>query len=168
MRRFIPLVAVLFLTFNTSANAATISFPTDPFAGSTSLITPGHRFVGGEPFIRFNIATDVSAIDPIASGIDQILFADDLAGTLPTSDVDVEVLQALDNDSDPLTPFEVGDLSDNTADQPDVHPVFTEENFAVTQPPARATPRLPATLLLMTTGVALLASRRLRGKRTRV
>ena len=157
-------VAVLFLTFNSSANAVNISFLADPFAGSTALTTPGLQVVGSEPFIEFNIATDVFAFDPIVFGIDQILFANDVAGNVPTSDVNVVVLQILDNDGDPLTPFGAGDLSDNTpdlkilarltnlADQPDVLPAVTEENVAVTQPPGRPRRRLPATLLLMTTG----------------
>ena len=65
------------------------------------------------------------------------------------------------------------DLSEPTSDlkilarltdfsgQPDVLPTFSEANFSVTQVPE------PATLLLMTTGGALLVSRRFRSKRTR-
>ena len=207
MRRLIPLIAVLFLTFSNSANAATISFLTDPFAGSTALTTPGRQVVGGEPFIAFNIGTDVFAFDPTVFGIDEILFVNDLAGNIPASDVNVVVLQTLDDDGDPTTAFNAGiaanliaaqitqpgpgffiyfnsglnlprlvystDLSENTSDlkvlarltnfegQPEVLPEFTEENFDLTQVPE------PATLLLMTTGGAFWASRRLRGKRTR-
>jgi hypothetical protein len=207
MRRLIPFIAVLFLTINTSANAATISFLTDPFAGSDALTTPGRQVVGGEPFIEFNIGTDVFAFNPLVFGIDEILFANDFAGNLPTSDVNVAVLQTLDNDGDPLTLFGAGnaanliaaqivesgpgffiyfnsglglprlvystDLSDNTADlailarltnfagQPEVLPTFTEGNFAVTEVPE------PATLLLMTTGGAFWATRRLRRRPTR-
>ena len=95
MRPLIPSIAVLFLAFNTSANAATINFLTDPFAGSTALTTPGRQVVGGEPFIGFDIGTDVFAFDPIVFGIDEILFINDLAGNLPTGDVNVVVLQTL-------------------------------------------------------------------------
>jgi hypothetical protein len=33
-----------------NAGAATFTFATDPFAGSTALTTPGRQVVGGEPF----------------------------------------------------------------------------------------------------------------------
>ena len=168
---------------------------------------PGRQIVGGELFTAFDIGADVFEFSTFVFGIDQILFANDLVGNLPTSDVNVVVLQSLDNDGDPTTPFGAGnaasliaaqitqpgpgffiyfnsglnlprlvfstDLSENTSDlkvlarltdfsgQPGVLPTFTEENFSVTQVPE------PATLLLMTTGGALLVSRRLRSKRTR-
>jgi hypothetical protein len=200
-------MAILFLTFNTSANAATINFLSDPFAGSDALTTPGRQVVGGEPFIEFNIATDVFGIHPLVFGIENILFANELAGSLPTTNVNVVVLQTLDNDGDPTTAFGAGsaatliaeritesgpgffiyfnsglnlprlvystDLSESTADlailarltnfagQPDVLPTFTEQNFAVAEVPE------PATILLMTTGGALWARRRLKRRRTR-
>src|SRR5262245_55068138 len=37
------LFAVVLLAFSTTAGATTITFNTDPFAGSTALVTPGRR-----------------------------------------------------------------------------------------------------------------------------
>jgi hypothetical protein len=117
MRRLIPVIAVLFLTLNTNADAATISFSTDPFAGSTALTTPGRQIVGGELFTAFDIAADVFEFSTFVFGIDQILFANDLAGNLPTSGVNVVVLQSLDNDNDPGTPFGAGNAASLIAGQ---------------------------------------------------
>ena len=117
MRRLIPVIAVLFLTLNTNADAATISFGTDPFAGSTALTTPGRQIVGGELFTAFDIGADDFLFNTFVFGIDQILFANDLAGNLPTSGVNVVVLQSLDNDGDPGTPFGAGNAASLIADQ---------------------------------------------------
>ena len=117
MRRLIPVIAVLFLTLNTTADAATISFSSDPFAGSTALTTPGRQVVGGELFTAFDIGADVFEFSTFVFGIDQILFANDLAGNLPTSNVNVVVLQSLDNDGDPLTAFGAGNAANLIAAQ---------------------------------------------------
>ena len=117
MPRLIPVIAVLFLTLNANADAATISFSTDPFAGSTALTTPGRQVVGGELFTAFDIGADVFEFSTFVFGIDQILFANDLAGNLPTSDVNVVVLQSLDNDNDPGTPFGAGNAASLIAGQ---------------------------------------------------
>jgi hypothetical protein len=207
MRRLVPAIAILIFTLNAHANAATISFLTDPFAGSTALTTVGRQIVGGEPFVAFNIATDVFELEKNFFDIDEIDFVNDLASNIPATDVNIVVLQTLDNDANPATTFGAGnaanliadqvtqagpgffvyfnsglnlprlvystDLSDNTADlkilarmtnllgQSDDLPAFTETNFALTSVPE------PTTLLLMTTGGALMASRRLRRKRSR-
>jgi hypothetical protein len=207
MRRFVPAIAVLIFTLNAPANAATITFLTDPFEGSTALTTPGRQVVGNELFTAFNIATDVFVLEQNVFDINQIDFVNDVAADIPATGVNVVVLQTLDDDGNPGTAFGAGmaanliaaqitqtgpglfiyfnsglnlprlvystDLSDNTADlkilarltnlngQPAALPSFTEANFALTQVPE------PATLLLMTTGGALMASRRLRRKRSR-
>jgi len=117
MRHLTPFIALLLFTFNTSANAATISFLANPFAGSDALTTPGRQVVGSELFTDFNIATDLFLFHPLVFGIDEILFVDDLAGNIPTSDVNVVVLQTLDNDGDLLTPFGAGNAANLIADQ---------------------------------------------------
>ena len=103
--------------FSAGANAATISFVTDPFAGSTALTTPGRQVVGGEPATDFNVFTDVFAFDPIAFGIDEILFVNDVVGNVPASDVNVVVLRTLDDDANPATPFGAGTAANLLAAQ---------------------------------------------------
>jgi hypothetical protein len=100
------------------ANAAVFTFDNDPFAGSDALTTSGRQVVGGEPFITFNIATDVFAFDPAVFNVEnQVLFANDVVADLPTSDVNIIVLLTTDNDSDPLTPFGAGNAANLIAAQ---------------------------------------------------
>ena len=100
------------------ANAAVFTFDTDPFAGSDALTTSGRQVVGGEPFITFNIATDVFAFDPAVFNVEnQVLFANDVIASLPTSDVNIVILQTTDNDNDPGTPFGAGNAANLIADQ---------------------------------------------------
>jgi len=111
-------VIVVLLTLSAGANAATFTFDTDPFAGSTALTTPGRQIVGGEPFISFSIATDVFAFAPTIFGAgDQVMFANDIVGNLPTSGVNIIVLQTTDNDGNPATPFGAGNAANLIADQ---------------------------------------------------
>jgi hypothetical protein len=84
--------AALFV-WSAAAGAAVFSFQTDPFAGSTAPTTPGRQIVGGEDFITFNIATDVFAFNPAVFGISQLSFFNGLVENLPTSGVNVVVLQ---------------------------------------------------------------------------
>ena len=101
------------------ANAATFRFDTDPFAGSTALTTPGRQVVGGEITIpNFNIATDIFSLEStVFNAGNQVLFANDVVGNLPTSGVNVIVLQTFDNDSDPGTPFGAGNAANLIAAQ---------------------------------------------------
>jgi hypothetical protein len=118
MRRFAICVAAALLTLGASANATTFTFDTDPFAGSTALTTPGRQIVGGEAFINFSIATDVFALAPAVFGVgNQVLFANDLVANLPTGGVNVVVLQSLDNDANPATPFAAGNAANLIAAQ---------------------------------------------------
>ena len=103
-------LAVVLLAFNATAKAGAIfRFDTDPFAGSTALITPGRQIVGGENFISFSIADDVFSLESAVFGVaTQVLFANDVATNLPTTNVNVVVLQTFDNDANPATPFAAG------------------------------------------------------------
>jgi hypothetical protein len=118
MRRYVTYLAFGFLVFSSTATASTFTFNTDPFAGSTALTTPGRQIVGGEAFITFNIATDLFALDKAVFGVgNTVLFANDLAGNLPTGNVNVIVLQSFDNDGNPATPFAAGNAANLIADQ---------------------------------------------------
>jgi hypothetical protein len=108
MGRSLRYLVASLVALHTSAGAAVITFATDPFAGSAALTTPGRQVVGGELFTAFNVATDVFAFDPAVFGIGSILFASDVAASLPTTGVNTVVLQTLDNDSDAGTAFNAG------------------------------------------------------------
>lgn len=108
----IPCIVAALLAFSASMNAATFTFNSDPFAGSDALITPGRQIVGGEPFISFDIASDVFAFNPAVFGMgDQVLFVNDLAANLPTGGVNVIVLQTAP------VPFNAGLAANAIADQ---------------------------------------------------
>jgi len=111
MRRSILCFALL-LSLSGVANATVIRFNTDPFAGSTALTTPGRQIVGGEPSVSFLIATDVFALERLIFGAgNQVLFVNDVVGNLPSSGVNIIVLQTLDNDNDTSTPFGAGNAA---------------------------------------------------------
>lgn len=117
MRCIMLYVLFALLSFSATSNAAVFNFNTDPFAGSTALTTPGRQIVGGEPFISFSIASDVFVFDPTVFGVGNLLFANELVANLPTSGLNVIVLQTLDNDGDPATPFAAGTAANLIADQ---------------------------------------------------
>lgn len=105
-------IAALVLSLGATANATTIIFNSDPFAGSTALITPGRQIVGGEPFISFDISSDVFVFDPSFFAVgNEIHFANDLVENLPTSGLNVIVLQTA-----PI-PFNAGLAADAIAAQ---------------------------------------------------
>jgi hypothetical protein len=112
MRRSITAVVLACLAAGSTANAATITFNTDPFAGSTALTTPGRQVVGGESFITFNIAADLFALGSSVFDVgDDVLLANDLAANLPTSDVNVIVLRSFDDDNNLATLFGAGNAA---------------------------------------------------------
>lgn len=96
-----------------SRGQQTFTFSTNPFEGSTALVTAGRQIVGGEPSITFNIATDVFAFDGSVFGMgSSISFANGLVGSIPTSGMNVVVLQTFDNDANGGTPFGAGNAAD--------------------------------------------------------
>jgi hypothetical protein len=99
-------------------NATSFRFDTDPFEGSTALTDPGRQIVGGEAFINFDIASDIFSLEStVFNAGNQVFFANDVVGNLPTSGKNVIVLQTFDNDNDPLTIFGAGNAADLIADQ---------------------------------------------------
>jgi hypothetical protein len=95
MRCSILQAAMAVVILGTSADAATITFDTDPFAGTTALTTPGRQIIGNELFITFDIATDVFQFNRDVFGVDTIAFANDLPGNLATSGLTVIVNEDL-------------------------------------------------------------------------
>ncbi len=96
MVRALCTVAVLLLVLVESADATTILFNTNPLTGNPALITPGRQIVppaGSEPFLTFNPATDVIALDPAAFGVGVFGFANGLSTSLPMTGVNFIVLQ---------------------------------------------------------------------------
>ena len=53
----------------------------------------------------------------VFSAGNQVLFANDVVGNLPTSGVNVIVLQTFDDDGNPVTPFGAGNAANLIADQ---------------------------------------------------
>lgn len=117
-RLYMPIAALTLLAFSSVAEAASINFGTDPFEGTAVRNIPGRQVVGGEFFVSFHTSNDTFVFDETAFGIgNQIHFANGLANTIPSTGVNVVVLQNLDNDANPLTPFGAGNAADLLAGQ---------------------------------------------------
>jgi hypothetical protein len=110
MSRFIACAALICLAVGSTAHATTFIFNTDPFAGSAALVTPGRQVVGGESFITFNPAADIFALGILGVG-GSVLFANDVVGNLPTTNVNVVVLRTFDDDANAATPFGAGNAA---------------------------------------------------------
>jgi hypothetical protein len=83
-------------------------------------LTPGRQIVAGELFTTFDPATDVLLFDPLifgTFGVNQINFANDEVGNLPTSGPNFIVLRTFDNDANPATGFGAGNAADLIATQ---------------------------------------------------
>ena len=106
-----------FLMFGAAAEAASISFFTDPFAGTTALSTPGRQIIGNELFVTFSVASDVFVLEPSVFGVDPIVFANGLIGNIPTTGENVVVLQTTDDDANTGTPFGAGNAANLIADR---------------------------------------------------
>jgi hypothetical protein len=115
-RRLLPFLLALLAT-PWSARATTFDFLTDPFDGLDVRSIPGRQIVGGELFLSFDPAHDVFAFDPSVFGVaSQIAFANGQTGSLPAG-VDVVVVQALDDDDTPGTPFGASNAANLIADR---------------------------------------------------
>jgi len=113
------LITVLILAgVLSSADAEIFRFDTDPFAGTTALTTPGRQVVGGEDSISFNISSDIFSLEStVFNAGNQVFFANSVVASLPTSGVNVIVLQTFDNDANPATPFGAGNAANLIAAQ---------------------------------------------------
>jgi hypothetical protein len=109
-------IGIALLGMCSTAQATTFTFNSDPFAGNTGVLTtPGRQIVGGEPFINFNIGTDLFFFDTGAFGpygvTGPVSFVNDVAANIPTSGVNVVVLESFDDDANPATPFAAGNAA---------------------------------------------------------
>ena len=100
------------LMLSTAAGATTFTFDTDPFAGTNVRNTPGRQIVAGEEFISFSTATDVFSLESSVFGVDgPVHFFNGQASVLPSSGVNVVVLESFDDDNNPATPFGAGNAA---------------------------------------------------------
>jgi hypothetical protein len=112
------LIGVALVAYCSTAHATTFTFNTAPFAGIDVQNIPGRQIVGGEQFINFTPGTDLFSIDPIVFGVnDTIHFVNAPVGAIPATGVNVVVLQTLDNDNNPGTPFGASQAADLISSQ---------------------------------------------------
>lgn len=94
MRYLFPVLVAAAVLSGSRSDASVFTFTTDPFAGSTAPATPGRQVVGGESSITFDVATDTFVFSESVFGItDPLSFANGTAASLPTSGVEVVVLE---------------------------------------------------------------------------
>lgn len=93
------------------ASAAEFNFASDPFAGSTALTTPGRQVIANnELFLpSFDLAADRFVFDNTFFAVGStVSFANNFASALPTSGLNVVVIQDTDNDNNSSTAFNAG------------------------------------------------------------
>jgi len=102
---------------STSAQAVTITFDDDPFAGSTALTTPGRQVVANELFTSFDPLNDSFQFDESIFGVSELSFANGEIGHIPAQRTNLAVLRTFDNDANAATPFGAGNAANLLADQ---------------------------------------------------
>ncbi|MDR7267797.1 hypothetical protein J2X20_000426 [Pelomonas saccharophila] len=100
----------------TSVNAAPVLFNTDPFAGSTALATPGRQVFSGQErtLPSFAVGQDSFVFDLgafSAYAVSALHFLNAPSSAIPGSGFNVIVLQDIDNDANPATPFGAGNAA---------------------------------------------------------
>jgi hypothetical protein len=104
--------AVVLIALSSAASATTFTFDQAPFAGADVRNIPGRQIVGGEEFISFSTTSDVFSLESTVFNVgSDVNFANDPVSGLPQS-ANVIVLETLDNDNNPLTPFGAGQAAD--------------------------------------------------------
>lgn len=97
-------ISALAAAFATTTRAATLTFDTDPFAGTTALQTPGRQVIGNELFVpTFDLAVDDIFIDGQVFNLDHqpISPFNGVAADIPASGANFVVFRTLDFDDDP-------------------------------------------------------------------
>ncbi len=109
---------VLLSGLSLPGQAAQIVFDTDPFAGSTALTTAGRQVVGNELFLpSFDFNADQFVFDRNIFGITGLQFFNGLVSGLPSSGVNLVILQDTDNDANLATAFNAGTAANLIAAQ---------------------------------------------------
>jgi hypothetical protein len=110
-------LTMAFFGLHATAEATTVTFDQDPFAGSTALTTPGRQVVAGELFTTFDTANNVFQFDAATFGVGSLDFANGEIGSIPAAGTNFAVLRTFDNDANPATPFGAGNAANLLADQ---------------------------------------------------
>jgi PEP-CTERM motif len=110
----------LVLLSSHAAQAATTTFGTDPFTGSTALTTPGRQVFAGleQTLPSFSFDSDAFVFDTAVFGVNPALaFVNAPTAGIPASGANVIVLRDTDNDNNPATPFAAGTAASVIAGQ---------------------------------------------------
>ncbi len=99
-----------------TAGAAPVLINVDPFTGSTALATPGRQVFSGQERLlpAFSTSQDSFVFDLgafSAYAVSALHFLNAPASAIPGSGFNVIVLQDIDNDGNPATPFGAGNAA---------------------------------------------------------